>query len=63
MKIPKIEYEVYYPLYLTELYQLNLSICENAKIDISIPINLFGPLDKYDQNSDYYNNLCSKTTS
>ena len=63
MKIPKIEYEVYYPLYTTELFQLNLSICENTKIDISIPIILNESLDKYDSNSDYYNNLCSKTTS
>ena len=63
MKIPKIEYEVYYPLYTTELYQLNLSICENTKIDILIPIILNESLDKYDSNSDYYNNLCSKTTS
>ena len=63
MKIPKIEYEVYYPLYTNELFQLNLSICENTKIDISIPIILNDSLDKYDSNSDYYNNLCSKATS
>ena len=63
MKIPKIEYEVYYPLYTNELYQLNLTICENTKIDISVPINLNDSLDKYDSNSDYYNDLCSKTTS
>ena len=63
MKIPKIEYEVYYPLYTTELYQLNLSLCENIKIEISIPMILNDSLDKYDSNSDYYNNLCSKTTS
>ena len=63
MKIPKIEYEVYYPLYTPELYQLNLTICENTKIDISIPISLNDSLEKYDTKSDYYNNLCSKTTS
>ena len=63
MKIPKIEYEIYYPLYTNELYQLNLSFCKNIKIDISIPIILNESLDKYDLNSDYYNDLCSKTTS
>ena len=63
MKIPKIEYEVYYPLYINELYQLNLSICENIKIDISIPIYLNVTLDKYDSNSNYYNDLCSQSAS
>ena len=63
MKIPKIEYGIYYPLYSTELYLLDLSLCENLKIDISIPISLNDSLDKYDSNSDYNNNLCSKTTS
>ena len=63
MKIPKIEYEVYYPLNNTELIILNLSICENSKIDISIPIILDDNLDKYNPKSEYYNNICSKTTS
>ena len=53
MKIPKIEYEVYYPLYTPELYQLNLTICTNTKIDISIPISLNDSLEKYDTKSDY----------
>ena len=35
----------------------------NSKIDISIPIILNESLDKYDLNSDYYNDLCSKTSS
>ena len=35
MKIPKIEYEVYYPLFNNNtLFQLDLSICANMKIDI-----------------------------
>ena len=37
MKIPKIEYEVYYPSYNNNnLAKLNLSLCEGEKIDISI---------------------------
>ena len=64
MKIPKIEYEVYYPLNNnSELIQLNLSICKDIRIDISIPVHLNKNLDKYNISSDYYNNLCSKTTS
>ena len=65
MKIPKIEYEVYYPLYGNDLIKLNLSICKNMKIDISIPININinDDLNKYNPSSDYYNDICSKTTS
>ena len=35
MKIPKIEYEVYYPLYNESLEQLNLTICQGIKLDIT----------------------------
>ena len=44
-------------MYINELYQLNLSICENIKIDIYVT------LDKYDSNSNYYNDLCSQSAS
>ena len=40
MKIPKVEYEVYYPLYNDENIKLNLSYCKNSKIDISIPVKI-----------------------
>ena len=63
MKIPKIEYEVYYPLYNNNLVILDLSFCKNTKIDISIPVTLNNSLDKYDMNSDYYTDLCSKASS
>ena len=34
------------------------------KVDISIPVNINeNNLDKYNKSSDYYNNICSKTTS
>ena len=64
MKIPKFEYEVYYPLYNSTLVLLNLSVCSNTKIDISYPMKLDEEkIDKYDLNSDYYNDICYATTT
>ena len=64
MKIPKVEYEVYYPLYnISSLIKLNLSYCKNRKVDISIPVTINESLDKYNPKSDYYNSICSKATS
>ena len=59
MKIPKIEYEVYYPLNGDKLEKLNLSICEDTKIDISIPVSINeDDLDKHNSKSGYYNDIC-----
>ena len=65
MKIPKIEYEIYSysSLGKNNISQLNLSYCKNTKVDISIPIILNDTLDKYDKNSNYYNDICYTTTS
>ena len=64
MKIPKIEYEVYYPLNNSnDLTKLNLELCKDSKIEISIPVKINEPLDKYNPKSDYYNDICHKTTS
>ena len=63
MKIPKIEYEVYYPLNDNNLVKLNLSVCKNTNIEISIPAYIDDDIDKYNQSSPYYNDICSKTTS
>ena len=64
MKIPKLEYEVYYPLYnSSNLTKLNLSFCQRTKIEISISVTINDTLDKYDSKSTYYNDICSKTTS
>ena len=59
MKIPKVEYEVYYPLYNDENIKLNLSYCKNSKIDISIPVKIDEDIEKYNSSSDYYNDECS----
>ena len=63
MKIPKVEYEVYYPFYNRILQKLNLSKCEGSRIDISFHADLQDDLEKYNSSSDYYNNVCSKATS
>ena len=63
MNIPKIEYEVYYPLYNNTLTKLNLSECKGKKIIVSIPVSISGDINKYNISSDYYNNICTKTTS
>ena len=63
MKIPKVEYGVYHSLYNKNLTQLNLTICQGMKIDITIPVKLNETLEKHNSSSDYYNDICSKTTS
>ena len=63
MKIPKILYEVYSILYNdSNLIKLNLSYCQDTKIEISISVTLNDSLDKYDPKSGYYNDICYKVT-
>ena len=63
MKIPKVEYEVYSKLSGTNLTKLNLSLCENSKIFINIPLILNDTIDKFNSKSGYYNDICYTTTS
>ena len=63
MKIPKLEYEVYYPLYNNTLRKLNLSTCKDIKIEILISVKISGALDKYNPRSNYYNDICFITNS
>ena len=63
MKIPKIEYEVYYLSNKREFIKLNLSICQNEKITISFPVIINDNIDKYNPRSGYYNDICYTTTS
>ena len=64
MKIPKLEYEVYYPLYNdSKLHLLNLSICNDVNVDVYMPLSLNGSLDEIDPNSDFYNDICSTYTT
>ena len=63
-KIPKVEYEIYYPLYNSNnLTKLDLSVCKDTKIQISIAVKINQPIDRYNSSSDYYNNICSKSSS
>ena len=63
MKIPKVEYEIYYPLDNNNLTKLNLTICKDKKIEISIAVKIDDELDKYNSSGGYYNDICYKTTS
>ncbi len=45
-KIPKVEYDVYSKLFGTNLIKLNLTVCENSTMIISIPIELVENPDK-----------------
>ena len=63
MKIPKVEYDVYSKLNGISLVKLNLSYCENTKVDISVPTLLTDSLDKLNSSSEYYNDLCYTATS
>ena len=63
MRIPKIEYQVYFPLYGSDLIKLNLSICEDTQIDISIPVIIKEDIEKYNLSSNYYTDICSKETT
>ena len=66
MKIPKVEYEIYYPFYNnnnSNLTKIDLNVCQGTKIEISNVVKINDHIDKYNTSSGYYNNLCYKTTS
>ena len=63
MKIPKIEFDVYYKLNGTNLEKLDISICENEKILLSVPVMISEDLDVLNSSSGYYNDICYVTTS
>ena len=63
IQIPKIDYEVYYPLYGGENIKLDLSLCSNLKIDIKIPAIASDNIDKNNEKSGFYNDLCYTYTS
>ena len=63
-KIPYVKYDVYSKLNgSNNLIKLNLSVCENTKIDIIIPIIISENLDKLNTSSAYFNDNCYKSTS
>ena len=48
---------------LPNLIKLNLSVCQNTRVEISIPIKLIDNLDKLNSSSGYFNDICYVTTS
>ena len=64
MKIPKTEYNVFYPLNGSNLNLLNLSKCDKLKIEVLTPILINNEdIDKYNPNSDYYRDICYKSSN
>jgi len=59
--IPTIEYEVYDP---NTKNQLNLSICNDTKIQILIPVTIEEKnINKFNSSDDYYNDICYTYTT
>ena len=64
IKIPKVEYEVFYNFNNgTDLIKLNLAPCKGSKVLISIHVELNDSLEVHDIKSNYYKDICSKATS
>ena len=63
MKIPKIEYEVYYPFNNEKLILLNLTLCKGKEIDIFIPVKINDNIDKHNPDSGYYNDICYRAST
>ena len=63
MNIPKVEYDVYSKLNGSNLVKLNLSFCQNLKIDLSVPVNINENIDKLNSKSGYYNDICYISTT
>ena len=65
MKIPKLEYQIYYPFYnnSNNMTKLNLSFCQDEKIIISIKVAINETIDKHNASSRYYNDPCYETKS
>ena len=63
MRIPKIEYDIFYKSSENKLVKLNLSICRKSKISLFIPVEITENLDKLNSSSNYYNDICYIATS
>ena len=63
MELPKIEYEVYYPLYNSSLVKLDLDVCNDTKIVIIYPSYMTGNLDQLNASSGFFNDICYTYTS
>ena len=62
LKIPKVEFDVYCKLNGSNLVKLNLSVCQNSKMILSVPVEIEDNLDKLNKKSDYCNDICYSIT-
>ena len=62
MKIPKIEYNVYYKEN-KNLIELNLNYCKDCRTNLLIPIEINENLDILNSSGGYYNDICYTTKS
>ena len=64
MKIPKIEYDIYSKL-KGKIQKLNITVCKESKIFLSIPIDIpkTENLDKLNTSSAYFKDICYVSTS
>ena len=61
LNMPIVEYEIYHP---RNYSKLDLSVCEEYKINIIVPVSINeDELYLYDPSSDYYNDKCFPYTS
>ena len=63
MNIPKLEYEVYSKLKGDKMVKLNMTVCKDKKIEISIPVSINDDIEKYNISSNYYNDVCNVASS
>ena len=63
MKIPKIEYDVYYKENENHLVELNLNYCKDFRSNLLIPVEINENLDILNSSGGYYNDICYTTKS
>ena len=63
MKIPRIEYELYYPLNKSHLNKLDMTLCEGKNIYIYYSTEIKEEdIDKHNIKSNYYKDICIKSS-
>ena len=63
LKVKKIEYDIYYRTSNFCLKKLDVTVCGNTKLTLTVPVKISGSLDKYNISSGYYSDICYTTTS
>jgi len=63
MKTKKSLFNIYSKISDKKLEKLNISLCENSKIFIYVPIEINDNIDKLNISSGYFNDICYSATS